>query len=127
MSQQQMGKLLLTIWLLVCTSIPGLRCNADDEVNSGSTDAYCGQGCQPGFGSCKVAAVSSRASSGFATSTIPAATPSRSATPPTQPVSKNARCGAGFGGQTCEGSRWGNCCSKYFYVSSIDRWSSAPS
>ncbi|KAF1850166.1 carbohydrate-binding module family 18 protein, partial [Cucurbitaria berberidis CBS 394.84] len=35
-------------------------------------------------------------------------------------VSKNARCGASFNGQTCIGSQWGNCCSKYFYCGSTD-------
>ncbi|OAL55238.1 hypothetical protein IQ07DRAFT_480440, partial [Pyrenochaeta sp. DS3sAY3a] len=38
----------------------------------------------------------------------------------TQPVSRNARCGATFGGQTCQGSRWGNCCSKWFYCGSTE-------
>ncbi|KAF2752273.1 carbohydrate-binding module family 18 protein, partial [Sporormia fimetaria CBS 119925] len=32
-----------------------------------------------------------------------------------KPVSRNARCGNGFGGQTCLGSRYGNCCSQYSY------------
>ncbi|KAF2025907.1 hypothetical protein EK21DRAFT_26115, partial [Setomelanomma holmii] len=32
-----------------------------------------------------------------------------------QPVSQDARCGAIFGGQTCLGSLWGNCCSQYNY------------
>ncbi|KAF2993853.1 hypothetical protein E8E13_000288 [Curvularia kusanoi] len=30
-------------------------------------------------------------------------------------VSKDARCGREFGGQTCQGSIWGNCCSRYGY------------
>ncbi|KAF1847214.1 carbohydrate-binding module family 18 protein, partial [Cucurbitaria berberidis CBS 394.84] len=35
-----------------------------------------------------------------------------------QPVSTKARCGPSFGGQTCLGSRWGNCCSQYSYCGS---------
>ncbi|OAL52673.1 hypothetical protein IQ07DRAFT_490147, partial [Pyrenochaeta sp. DS3sAY3a] len=35
-----------------------------------------------------------------------------------KPVSKNARCGQAFGGQTCQGSKWGNCCSQYNYCGS---------
>ncbi|KAH7356170.1 hypothetical protein BKA66DRAFT_400422, partial [Pyrenochaeta sp. MPI-SDFR-AT-0127] len=35
-----------------------------------------------------------------------------------KPVSRNARCGKGFGGQTCQGSKWGNCCSQYGYCGS---------
>ncbi|KAH7355474.1 hypothetical protein BKA66DRAFT_385830, partial [Pyrenochaeta sp. MPI-SDFR-AT-0127] len=35
-----------------------------------------------------------------------------------QPVSQNARCGTSFGGQTCLGSQWGNCCSQYGYCGS---------
>ncbi|KAF2267483.1 hypothetical protein CC78DRAFT_577195 [Lojkania enalia] len=33
-------------------------------------------------------------------------------------VSKNARCGLQYGGQTCQGSVWGNCCSRYGYCGS---------
>ncbi|KAF2823718.1 hypothetical protein CC86DRAFT_260673, partial [Ophiobolus disseminans] len=39
-----------------------------------------------------------------------------------QPVSKNSRCGAGFGGRTCYGGKWGDCCSKHFYCGSIDNY-----
>ncbi|EAT88523.1 hypothetical protein HBI56_127470 [Parastagonospora nodorum] len=35
-----------------------------------------------------------------------------------KPVSKNARCGEKFGGATCQGSKWGNCCSPYGYCGS---------
>lgn len=33
-----------------------------------------------------------------------------------KPVSRDARCGQKFGKATCEGSKWGNCCSQYGYV-----------
>ncbi|KAH7363706.1 hypothetical protein BKA66DRAFT_389558, partial [Pyrenochaeta sp. MPI-SDFR-AT-0127] len=32
-------------------------------------------------------------------------------------VTTNARCGKGFG-WTCQGSRWGNCCSQHGYCGS---------
>ncbi|KAF1968220.1 hypothetical protein BU23DRAFT_515106, partial [Bimuria novae-zelandiae CBS 107.79] len=35
-----------------------------------------------------------------------------------KPVSKNARCGSKFGGATCQGSKWGNCCSQNGYCGS---------
>ncbi|KAF2844923.1 carbohydrate-binding module family 18 protein, partial [Plenodomus tracheiphilus IPT5] len=37
-----------------------------------------------------------------------------------QSLSKNARCGAGFDGQTCTGSRYEDCCSRYFYCGSTN-------
>ncbi|KAF2829555.1 hypothetical protein CC86DRAFT_269684, partial [Ophiobolus disseminans] len=33
-------------------------------------------------------------------------------------VSRNARCGVDGKGQTCRGSRYGNCCSQYSYCGS---------
>ncbi|OAL55211.1 hypothetical protein IQ07DRAFT_498807, partial [Pyrenochaeta sp. DS3sAY3a] len=36
----------------------------------------------------------------------------------TQAVSKDARCGPSFGGRTCLGSEWGDCCSQYSYCGS---------
>ncbi|KAF1829916.1 hypothetical protein BDW02DRAFT_462244, partial [Decorospora gaudefroyi] len=35
-----------------------------------------------------------------------------------KPVSTNARCGSQYGGQTCQGSVFGNCCSQYGYCGS---------
>ncbi|KAF2848130.1 carbohydrate-binding module family 18 protein, partial [Plenodomus tracheiphilus IPT5] len=29
------------------------------------------------------------------------------------PISKNGRCGSAFGGQICQGSTYGDCCSQY--------------
>ncbi|KAF2850787.1 carbohydrate-binding module family 18 protein, partial [Plenodomus tracheiphilus IPT5] len=46
------------------------------------------------------------------------ATPVPSA--PSAPISQNARCGASFGGQTCQGSKYGNCCSNHNYCGSSD-------
>ncbi|KAF2825515.1 hypothetical protein CC86DRAFT_254987, partial [Ophiobolus disseminans] len=37
-----------------------------------------------------------------------------------QPVTKDARCGKDFGGTTCMGSKWGNCCSKWSYCGSTE-------
>jgi hypothetical protein len=110
-----MGELLLSVWMVVSQEtvmiclIMMLSC-----PTSGSTDSYCGTGCQKGFGNCKDSAKSS--SVGIVLSSQTSSSRPASASP-IQPVSKNARCGAGFGGQTCQGSRWGNCCSQYFYVS----------
>ncbi|KAF2826356.1 hypothetical protein CC86DRAFT_257492, partial [Ophiobolus disseminans] len=42
-------------------------------------------------------------------------------------VSKNARCGAQFGGQTCKGSTYGNCCSQHSYCGSTDSYCGPPS
>lgn len=84
---------------------------------SGWTKDYCQSGCQPGFGTC---------SGGFnpssivvSRSTLPTST--RSATPSSSqaPVSNNGRCGALYGGQTCQGSSYGNCCSQYNYVRTL--------
>ncbi|KAF1936720.1 hypothetical protein EJ02DRAFT_515646 [Clathrospora elynae] len=80
----------------------------------GKTDAYCGKGCNPNFGSCKGAAASISAPVIVSTSTrTPSPVPSA-----TQSVSKNARCGKEGNGQTCLGSKWGSCCSQYSYCGS---------
>lgn len=42
-------------------------------------------------------------------------------------MSKNARCGSEFGGQTCTGSKFGNCCSKYGYCGNSRDYCEAPS
>lgn len=62
----------------------------------GSTSAYCGTGCQPGFGTCGTSGT---------TTTAPAPTG-------TKKVSTDGTC-AGTGGFTCQGSTFGNCCSQY--------------
>ncbi|KAF1977232.1 hypothetical protein BU23DRAFT_453907, partial [Bimuria novae-zelandiae CBS 107.79] len=83
----------------------------------GSSKAYCGNGCQSGFGRCNGAAYSSTRCSStrpntLATSTTQTSTVSAS---PTQSVSRNAHCGPRYGGKTCPGSQWGHCCSQYSY------------
>jgi hypothetical protein len=89
----------------------------------GSTVAYCGTGCQSAFGSCnprpsnKASSSSAKASSTTLRTSVSTAsrTPSRtsSASPSSsQLVSTNARCGPLFGGKTCLGTKWGNCCSQ---------------
>jgi hypothetical protein len=77
----------------------------------GSSNAYCGTGCNPSFGTCNTTPSSSR-------SVVPTSARSSAPSPSaTQKVSKNARCGPQFGGQTCLSSQWGDCCSQYSYVS----------
>ncbi|KAH7395269.1 hypothetical protein DE146DRAFT_765070 [Phaeosphaeria sp. MPI-PUGE-AT-0046c] len=79
----------------------------------GSTGVYCGVGCQSRFGTYNIApSPSLRSSSSIRVSP----TSTRSPTPPAiQPVSRYARCGSSFGGQTCKGSQWGDCCSQSNY------------
>ncbi|OAL44265.1 hypothetical protein IQ07DRAFT_463352, partial [Pyrenochaeta sp. DS3sAY3a] len=59
----------------------------------GSTDAYCGGGCQPGFGSCTIV------------------------TTPGTRLSPDGTCG-GTTGYSCPGSGFGNCCSSYGWCGS---------
>lgn len=66
------------------------------HISSGSTDDYCGRGCQAGYGVCGP--------------TIP---------PVKGPVSTDGRCGAKYGNQVCKGSKFGDCCSQYEYVSFV--------
>lgn len=80
-----------------CGSSNGLTCLGSDSGNCcsqygycGDSDAYCGKGCQSGFGEC-----------------------GQTTTPPTGPVSKNGRCGSNGKGATCYGSDEGDCCSVY--------------
>ncbi|KAL6709250.1 hypothetical protein ACN47E_001657 [Coniothyrium glycines] len=74
----------------------------------GTTNAYCRatSGCQPLFGRCTGAVPAP-----------PSPSPSSSSPPVTQPanalISKDGRCGSAFGGRTCKGSIFGNCCSAY--------------
>ncbi|GKT45179.1 chitin deacetylase ARB_04768 [Colletotrichum spaethianum] len=60
----------------------------------GSTDDYCGAGCQSGFGNCTVAA-----------STGPV-------------INGDGSCGPKYNNGTCLGSAFGNCCSQYGYCGS---------
>jgi hypothetical protein len=79
----------------------------------GKSSAYCGTTCNSKFGTCfnSQSSSSSTPSRSIArTSTSSAAVPSLSIQ-----VSTNARCGKGFTGFTCSGSRFGNCCSQYSY------------
>lgn len=67
----------------------------------GSISAYCGDGCQSGYGTC-----SSRSSSS-------SPSPSTSVVASSK-VSKDGSCG-GTQGYTCLNSVFGNCCSQYGY------------
>jgi hypothetical protein len=69
----------------------------------GKTAAYCGDGCKTGYGSC--------GSNDGEVESIPSDIPVKSS--PT--TSKDAKCGAKNGGQTCTGSEWGDCCSMAGY------------
>jgi hypothetical protein len=83
----------------------------------GSTDLYCGKGCNAKFGKCNQATIaSSIRSSVKSSSSIRASSPTD--IPSTLPVSSDARCGSSFGGKTCLGSRWGDCCSQYNWCGS---------
>ncbi|OAG06015.1 uncharacterized protein CC84DRAFT_1069928, partial [Paraphaeosphaeria sporulosa] len=44
-----------------------------------------------------------------------------------KPVSRDSRCGQDHKHQTCQGSAWGNCCSKYGYCGSTKDYCGAPS
>ncbi|KAL6706021.1 hypothetical protein ACN47E_006123 [Coniothyrium glycines] len=101
----------------------------------GKTAAYCGKGCQSAFTGgniCLNSAISSPA--GQSSSTLRSSTrmgnPSslsssarvssstRSSSPSASSsaaVSTNGRCGPRFGKTTCQGSRYGDCCSQYDY------------
>ncbi|KAL2354375.1 chitin binding protein [Cryomyces antarcticus] len=136
-----------------CGGTTGLTCFGSTfgnccSVNGwcGSTVAYCGAGCQAGFGTCNpassaaapaspststsqavvssavvsstVAVSSSASSTRAATSSTPAAV-SSSAAPSASAlkVSTDATCG-GNTGLTCSGSTFGNCCSMYGWCGS---------
>lgn len=64
----------------------------------GTTNAYCGSGCQPQFGSCGISDPS----------------PSDPSQPSPTKVSRDGLCGR-KSGQTCRGSGFGDCCSQYNY------------
>jgi len=73
----------------------------------GSTDAYCGTGCQSAFGTC--------GSNPASSSVEPSQPPSTSSTvAPSKSVSPDSSCG-GSNGYTCAGSTFGTCCSQWAY------------
>jgi hypothetical protein len=79
----------------------------------GASSSYCSTGCQSAFGTCNKVS-----SSSIRPSTLVTSTSSRTgAIPSSLPLSTDSRCGPAFGGQTCKGSRYGDCCSQYFYWS----------
>ena len=109
------------------------------SLDCGSTDAYCNivSGCQAGWGICtgnrisssrmivhshhlglsssaKISSTSTRRI--YSTLQTSSRTASASTPSSTKRVTTNARCGKDGNGQTCLGSRWGNCCSQYSYV-----------
>lgn len=100
-------------------------------VTSGSSNAYCKVGCQPGYGDCystspavsssSVKAASSSTSSALSTrSSSTKSTLAASSAPscvPQKPFSTNYRCGPGFG-TTCLGYEDASCCSQYGYCGS---------
>jgi hypothetical protein len=99
---QHIRELLLSVLFLVSGMHTNIRLRHNNQVltfSSGSTSAYCGKGCRSGYGNCKN-------------------TPSPPVSPPsTHKLTTDARCGKEGKGQTCLGSRWGNCCSQYSYWS----------
>ncbi|KAF2198531.1 hypothetical protein GQ43DRAFT_378419, partial [Delitschia confertaspora ATCC 74209] len=78
----------------------------------GRTDAYCGKGCQPGFGACGKGVLPPKP-----ITTPKASTPTLSPYPPSSElrVSHDGSCGKGV---TCLGSKFGSCCSKWGYCGS---------
>ena len=88
LSGLQVWKLLLIQWILVCSSHRILR-STNTSLCSGSTSGYCDGGCQSGYGSCNTWKTGDALI-----------------------VSDNGLCGDKYH-QTCQGSRYGNCCSKY--------------
>ncbi|KAF7447126.1 Keratin-associated protein 5-4 [Pyrenophora tritici-repentis] len=108
-----------------CGGSKGFTCQGSSFGNCcssygycGSTSAYCGTGCNSKFGSCaRVQTTSStRPASTKASSSSSAARPAS-----TGKVSTNARCGYMYGateGFSCQGSKFGDCCSEYSYCGS---------
>jgi len=99
-----------------CGGSAGQTCTASTFGNCcsssgwcGSTAAYCGTGCQPGFGLCPVQSSST---------TLATTTTSTLSGPAASNLSKNGACGPAGGNATCQGSQWGNCCSSYGYCGS---------
>ncbi|GAB7346912.1 hypothetical protein MBLNU459_g1983t2 [Dothideomycetes sp. NU459] len=106
----------------------GNCCSASGWCGSG--DLYCGEGCQAGFGTCGINVASLSSSAAATTTTTKSALPSTSkssssstssaAASPTA-VSTDASCG-GTTGFTCQGSTFGNCCSKYGFCGSTNAY-----
>jgi hypothetical protein len=74
--------------------------NANTSSNSGSTDAYCGRGCQPLYGHCKSSVIPSKVASVQSPEKSvarrnPAIKPSPSSSP--KPVSDDGKCGTNKG------------------------------
>lgn len=98
-----------------CAGTSGFTCQGSAfgnccSVNGwcGSTSAYCGTGCQSGFGTCgSTTTTSSSSASSAVVDAQPTSTPTSGAA---LTVSTDATCG-GTSGNTCKGSTFGNCCS----------------
>ncbi|KAH4076662.1 hypothetical protein HBI56_123050 [Parastagonospora nodorum] len=84
----------------------------------GSDRNYCDKGCQSKFGKCNQDTVVKSSSAPAKTSSKGSAPSVIPASPSNLAVSTNARCGKSFGGKTCMGSQWGDCCSQYSYCGS---------
>ncbi|KAF2269711.1 hypothetical protein CC78DRAFT_574575 [Lojkania enalia] len=100
---------------LVCA--PGLCCSQYGYC--GKTNAYYKTACQSGFGTC------SESSSSSSRGINPESSPSMGNADlraSTLPILRNSRCGNNFGGQTCQGSSHGNCCSQYGYCGKTDAY-----
>jgi hypothetical protein len=90
----------------------------------GSTDAYCGTGCQSAFGTCSVqsSTTSSSTSSSASKSSASSSTSSSSTGTPTGVVSPDNSCG-GTTGYICPSSL--PCCSQYGWCGSTDDYCGA--
>jgi peptidoglycan/xylan/chitin deacetylase (PgdA/CDA1 family) len=105
-----------------CGGSTGLTCAGSTFGNCcstggwcGSTDAYCGTGCQSNFGLCGSGVGSSILSTTTTTAASTVASVASSVVSSPAPaaslaVSTSAQCGASVG-LTCAGSTFGNCCS----------------
>ena len=82
----------------------GSCCSASNYC--GSSPSYCGIGCQSGFGTCGSSSTST-------------ASPPSTTTNPALKASVDGTCG-GPKGETCQGSPFGNCCSKSGWCGSTD-------
>ncbi|ORY38486.1 hypothetical protein LY90DRAFT_48067 [Neocallimastix californiae] len=88
-----------------CGSENGVHCKNNECCSKygycGTTDEYCGQGCQPAFGHCN-------SSPSRTTSKTSKASPS---------LSSSGRCGVEYG--ICKNNK---CCSKYGYCGTTDAY-----
>ncbi|KAF1967693.1 hypothetical protein BU23DRAFT_442129, partial [Bimuria novae-zelandiae CBS 107.79] len=85
----------------------------------GSTSAFCGTGCQKGFGDCNSSVSSTLIISIVSNSSVSSAQASSSSAVTNAKVSTDGSCG-GANGFTCLGSAFGNCCSEYRWCGSAD-------